>query len=145
MDDELMLDLDIQIDVKSLASLQRLITWFEGQEYLPYLLNIIYDERLFRADYEIDFERQPLADLKEVTWNYKENPKILQETGEMVEAIRTDAGENSVVFTSPDMMQRMFYAISGAENREARDYWSISEYDTENVLDYLVKEIEKIC
>lgn len=140
-----MIEFDIQVDLKSLKTLERLITWFEGKEYMPYLLNILYDERLFRADYEIDSDRQPLANLKEVTWNYKENPKILQETGEMVDSIRTDAGENAIVFSSPDMMQRMFYAVMGAENREPRDYWSISDYDSENVLDYLVKEIEKIC
>lgn len=140
-----MFQLDVQVDVKSLSTLNRLITWFNEKEYIPYLLNIIYDERLFRADYEVDFQRQPLAQLKEVTWNYKQNPKILQETGEMVEAIRTDAGTDSIIFDSPDMMQRMAYAVFGAENRVERDYWSISEYDTENVLDYLVKEIEKIC
>lgn len=140
-----MFQLDVQVDVKSLSTLNRLIMWFNEKEYIPYLLNIIYDERLFRADYEVDFQRQPLAQLKEVTWNYKQNPKILQETGEMVEAIRTDAGTDSIIFDSPDMMQRMAYAVFGAENRVERDYWSISEYDTENVLDYLVKEIEKIC
>lgn len=140
-----MIEFDIQVDLKSLKTLERLITWFEGKEYMPYLLNILYDERLFRADYEIDSDRQPLANLKDVTWNYKENPKILQETGEMVDSIRTDAGENAIVFSSPEMMQRMFYAVTGAENREPRDYWSISDYDSENVLDYLVKEIEKIC